>query len=180
MDKRNFLARIILAFAFFLIVFVSSVSGNVNPPSFPSCLNPQGTVKASYNSGTHGVPGDATSYQGSDTVYSVSENSLIQCLCTDSGEGIQTNWWKASSLSSQEIESLKTQGWVFIPDGSAWGLEATSYLAKNSKYACRGAGGAGEVLGLAATGNIKLIYTLIFIGLLSMMFGHLLKSRGSK
>lgn len=176
---KTFYLQIFISFFLFLTVFVSSVFGIVNPPDFPSCVNPQGSVVASYSTGTHGVPGVTTAYQGSDTVYKITNEILSQCLCTENSEGIQTNWWKVSSLSSNDIESLKTQGWVFIPDGSAWGLDSSAYLAKNSNYSCRGIGGigGGEVLGLAATGNIKTIYLLIVLGIISLTLSYFLKRK---
>lgn len=178
MRKNNFSAQIAFFISLFLAVFVPSVFAAVNVPDFPSCVNPQGSVIASYSSGTHGVPGDSTTYSGSDSVYKINNETLTQCLCTDDGDGIQTNWWKVSSLISQEIENLKTQGWVFIPDGTAWGLDSAAYLAKNSKYSCRGIGG-GDVLGLATTGNIMVIYGLISTGFLSLTIGYLLKKKGA-
>src|SRR3990167_3192719 len=179
MSKYNFSAQITFFVFLFLAIFATSVIAIVNVPNFPSCVNPQGTVIASYSSGTHGVPGDSTAYSGSDTVYKINNETLTQCLCTDDGDGIQTNWWKASSLSSQEIENLKTQDWVFVPDGTAWGLDNTSYLSKNSKYSCRGIGGGGDVLGLATTGDIKIIYSLLLIGTASLCLGFVLNRKGS-
>ena len=196
--KSVFLATIV-SFFLFLIFLVPLSLAAVTPPEFPSCVNPQGTVRVSYSSGTHGVPGVTTSYQGSDTVYNISENALAQCLCTIDGEGIQTNWWKVPQLSSDEIENFKTQGWIFVPDGSVWGLDQAAYLAKNSNFTCRLTGGGesssnsssnsnngssvggvssiGDILGLAATGNIRVIYGLFFTGLLSLMMGYLLKQK---
>ena len=199
--KSVFLATIVSFFLFFIFLVPFSFA-TVTPPEFPSCVNPQGTVRVSYSSGTHGVPGVATSYQGSDTVYNVSDNSLIQCLCTIDGEGIQTNWWKVPQLSSDEIENFKTLGWNFIPDGSAWGLDPAAYLAKNSSYSCRSSGSGGEsssnsssnsnngssvggvssigdILGLAATGNIRVIYGLFFTGFLSLLVSYFLDHRHS-
>lgn len=116
----------------------------VVPPTFPSCLNSPGDIKVQYTSGFHGIPGDTASYTGSDIVYSISEATLTQCLCTDTGQGIQTDWWKISSLTGEDVQILKNQGWFYIPDGSLWGLESTPYMAKNSPYACQGGGGGGS------------------------------------
>src|SRR3972149_11668463 len=121
MTKKSIFFATIFSFILFLTLIVPYSFAAPTPPEFTSCVNPQGEVKADYSSGTHGVPGVTTSYQGSDSVYNISGNALTQCLCTVDGEGIQTNWWKVSSLTSQEIESFKTQGWVFVPDGSSWG-----------------------------------------------------------
>ncbi|OGK26702.1 hypothetical protein A2954_06945 [Candidatus Roizmanbacteria bacterium RIFCSPLOWO2_01_FULL_37_12] len=193
MRNKSIFFSTIFSLFIFLNLSVPLSFATTTPPEFPSCANPQGSIIANYSSGTHGVPGVVTTYQGVDTVYSVSENIVLQCLCTVDGEGIQTNWWKASSLTEEEIESFKSQGWNFIPDGSAWGLDPAYYLAKNVNYTCRSTGGGessssssssgvtttsiGDVLGLAATGNIKIIYGLIFAGFLSLVFGYLLKEK---
>ncbi len=161
-------------------IFVQAAVALSQPPQFPSCLNPQGTLKVSYTSGTHGVPGKTEAFSGSDSVYTLEQNSLIQCLCpTGAKDGIQTNWWKIPSLTSADIENFKTQGWIFIPDGLAWGLDPVAYLAKNINYTCRTSAGVGggEVLGLAATGNILTIYTLILAGSLSLTIGYLLRQK---
>lgn len=174
-------------FIFILMAFFVAPVYAVDAPSFPSCVNPQGTLVASYDTGTHGVVG-GTSYAGSDKVYKLDNTSLVQCLCTTDGKGIQTNWWKASSLDSQQIEILKNQGWIYIPTGSVWGLTQDAYFAKNVDYSCTtgnggGTGGSesssiGQVLGLAFTGNIKLIYSLFVLGVSSLIYGQILhKSR---
>lgn len=143
----------------------------IEAPTFPSCLNPQGTLKVKYGSGVHGIVGDTREFRGSDAVYTVSNGRLFQCFCPDTGsEGIQTNWWKVASLSQTEINDFTRQGWILVEDGSLWGLDKDPYLAKNVKYICKGLGGigGGEVLGLASTGSIdSIIYEsfLVSIGL---------------
>jgi len=114
-------------------------------PSFSSCPAPGGEVIASYETGTHGVPGDYATYSGSDAVYSISTTQNVQCLCVN-GSGIQTNWLQVDQISQQEIDSLKNQGWIFIPDGSVWGLKSAMYMAKNNPYSCNG-GSAGSSQG---------------------------------
>lgn len=174
MSIKNLIFAGILYLA--LAVFSSSRVLAITPPSFPSCLNPQGEIKAHYDSGVHGIPGRSNEYRGSDTVLKLSDETLSQCLCTENGEGIQTNWWKASSLSDSDIAVLKNLGWIYIPSGSVWGLEDTRYMAFNSTYACRG--GQGGVLGLATTGNIIFLYGLLTLGSISLLLGlWLRKSR---
>ncbi len=167
-----------------------------NVPSFPSCVNPQGTVKSQYSSGVHGVPGQYTEKKGSDTVYQISgNNQLVQCFCPDSGTGVQTNWLKASSYSEDYIKVLKSEGWIYITDGSAWGLDAGAYLAKNSDYSCRtsviptptqsnnnsSSNGVGStnplqtVLSLANTGDVRFLYSILFIGTVSFIAGFVLR-----
>lgn len=188
--KKISTAFVILLFLFllsFLPVYAASI------PNFPSCVNPQGTLKVSYSSGTHGVPGYTNPYQGSDSVYSVTADSLIQCLCLENGDGIQTNWWKIPELSSSEIETFKSQGWIFVPDGSVWGLDPVAYLAKNISFSCKSSvsggstGGSsssspstssvlGEILSLASTGNINFIIGIAGFGIISLLLSYLLKN----
>lgn len=161
----------------------------MNIPNFPVCSNPQGVMVVSYDSGSHGVVG-GQSYLGNDKVYRIDETNYTQCLCTVDGQGIQTNWWKASSLNDQEVNILKSDGWTYVPNGSVWGLEDSAYIAKNIGYTCvssnGGTGGGsdtstssgnssiGQVLGLAFTGNILLIYLVFGIGILSLFYGQIL------
>lgn len=141
--------------ALFGLLFVGASLANASQtPSFPSCNNPSGSVIASYSDGTHGVPGDSTTYTGADNVYTVNGSQTLQCFCGGS-QGVQTNWWKVGNLSRNAISSWEAQGWVYIPDGSAWGLESTGYLAYNTGYTCSnnnpnsgGAGGDGKSDGL--------------------------------
>ena len=72
------------------LVFVPSASA-VTVPQFPSCLNPQGSVIASYNSGVHGIVGSSGTFTGADKVYAVDEIRIVQCFCQDNGPDIQTN-----------------------------------------------------------------------------------------
>ena len=163
----------------FLAFSYSEVKAEV-PPSFPSCLNPQGTLKVSYENGTHGIVGSSIAYTGSDKVYTVSDISLIQCFCADDGSGIQTNWWKINSLTQEAINGFKNLGWFFVPSGSLWGLDDEAYLAQNSDYSCLGeplGTGGGDVLGLATTGNITLVYALASVGLLTLVLGIFLRRR---
>lgn len=175
-------------------------------PQFTSCLNPSGSVKANYETGTHGIPGRTASYEGKDTVYNLSGNELTQCFCASSGTGIQTNWWKVSSLTEAEVNGLKSQGWVYIPNGALWGLEEAPYLAFNSDYACGkssqgsccspttdipgpgGSGGqggsgsvlgisTGSVLGLASTGNTRFLLSVLFVSVFALISGMILKLR---
>lgn len=135
MSKKGRIFLFILTVTLLLAGFAPKAFA-VNVPNFPLCSNPQGDIVVSYDSGIHGVVGDTSEYSGKDTVYSINENQLVQCLCTDSGSGIQTSWWKVSSLTEEEINILKSQGWVLVPDGSAWGLATSAYLAKNANFSC--------------------------------------------
>lgn len=176
----------------FLFSAPSFVLAQTTPPSFPSCTNPSGTVKVSYPSGTHGIPGVSSSFSGSDTVYDLGSGNHIQCFCADNGQGIQTNWWNVNSLTKEEIDILTAQGWTFIPTGSVWGLEDDPYLVQNTNYSCRGktngtsdngngGGGTGSVaqasesvgsvLGLAATGDALPMYIFATLGFISLSLG---------
>ncbi len=106
-------------------------------PEFGSCLNPQVAASQVNTGNNHGVIGKSGNYSGTDTIYSLSNGNVMQCLCPDSGNGVQTNWLKASSFSQSDIDVLKNQGWIYVATGSSWGLEDVPYLAKNSDYACK-------------------------------------------
>lgn len=173
-----------------LILYFSLLGGKVPYakavvlPGFPICSNPQGTLKVEYNDGTHGIVGDTSEYKGSDKVYTLSDSTLLQCFCAADGNGIQTNWWKVSDLTSEEIEILKRQGWYYVANGALWGLEETAYMAFNSSYSCKESGGVGgpegSVLGastsaLAGTGDTIILYTLAGIGLASLLLAFVSK-----
>jgi len=183
MRGRLFIAFLIVLFALSVRLSVPSVYAVVSP-DFPSCVNPQGSLKVEYNQGTHGVIGNSNEFKGKDSVYTISENQTLQCLCTDNGQGIQTNWWKVSSLTADQINILISQGWTKIPDGSAWGLDSSPYLARNIDYSCSGSGNStggvggqvlgastGSVLGLATTGNTPFILSVILSGLIFLSLG---------
>lgn len=112
-------------------------------PSFTSCVNPKGEVKASYENGTHGIAGMPGLFSGKDVVYQISGEALTQCFCADNGSGVQTNWWKIPQMTESEIKTYEAQGWIYIPNGALWGLENAPYLAKNSDYVCKSSGGNG-------------------------------------
>ncbi len=192
MLRKNLLIKVLL-----ITILLSAFIGEayaVTAPTFPVCANPQGQVKASYDSGAHGVAGNTSAFTGKDTVYTLTDETLTQCLCTTDGEGIQTNWWKVSNLTQDEKNILISQGWISIPDGSAWGLDQGPYLAKNSNYACAssdrigGTANAGSVLGtstetvlgLATTGNILFILTVILTGFILLGSGASLSLKKKK
>lgn len=161
-------------------------------PVFPSCDQPSGSIIAQYDSGMHGIAGDSSTYHGSDAVYQLSNSQVLQCFCPEEGsEGIQSNWWKYSELSEDEIKILIKAGWIAIPSGAVWGLNDAPYLVQNHSYSCRGTGGGsssengsqsdsndsptgsgGQVLGvssLAATGNALAILTFVSMGSLALI-----------
>ncbi|MBI2034361.1 MAG: hypothetical protein HYT11_01375 [Candidatus Levybacteria bacterium] len=154
--KRKFAVTTLLS-----AILLFSQAGNslavITPPGFPSCVNPSGTQIANYDSGLHGIAGTTSEYRGRDSVYQVTSETLTQCFCPESGDtGIQTNWLKVASISEEDLQDLKNQGWSYIPNGSLWGLDQVGYVAKNQEYACRAGGTGGGVLGastLAGTGT---------------------------
>lgn len=148
----------------------------VSIPTFPICSNPQGELIVRYDSGVHGIVGSSLTYTGSDAVYRLTDVTLLQCFCDESGNGIQTNWWKTSSLTTDEQKTLTRQGWEYIPDGSAWGLSSGAYFAKNSTYLCNGGLGGGDVLGLASTGSMQTILTFALLGFSSLIMSLYLRS----
>lgn len=187
MNKAILLSSIVVFFA------SAGVSHAVTLPTFPSCLNPQGTIKVSYSSGTHGIVGSSNSYTGSDTVYNVLGNSVTQCFCGSDGQGIQTNWFAYQQLSEQEIQDLKNDGWFQVPNGLAWGLSDQPYMAKNSNYSCStsrvggdsstnsssnsGSGSNPGVIGLATTGNALTILGLGLGSAVAFGLSKLLKKK---
>jgi len=183
-------------------LLISAISAPVvsaqTVPSFPTCANPQGTVKVTYSEGTHGITGNTGTFTGSDTVYTLGEETTMQCFCADNGDGTQTNWWHATSLTDEEVQVMKNAGWVVVPNGALWGLAEGEWLTFNSPYACpassnngngtssssnsntsgqvlAAADPGGSVLGLASTGNIVVIYSLAGFGVLSFLIGFLLR-----
>jgi hypothetical protein len=185
-----------------LMIFVSVAAkpaAAISAPEFPFCLNPQGTVVASYKEGSHGIVAYSTAFSGSDVVYKLANSNVMQCFCDTSGNGIQTNWLKAAGASEDDIKSMQAQNWTYVPNGSAWGLEDVPYFAKNSFFNCKpsiggGSGGdgrssgsassasssssndlAGKVLGLAFTGSSEYIFNLWLYGLVATAFGVWMK-----
>lgn len=153
-------------------------------PNFPVCTNPQGILRDQHNVGTHGVAGLTQELVGSDTVYKVTSETYTQCFCADDGSGIQTNWWKVSSLTTDQVNILKHDGWIYIPNGLLWGLEEAPYLASNSDYGCIGnrIGGVqndpgSNLLSLASTGNSSTIYLFASLGLILFALGLFLPKR---
>jgi len=139
-SKMNKLVKVVGSLFLSLAMFAGVTSGvlAIDVPDFPSCSNPQGVVKASYSSGTHGIVGSTATYTGTDIVYQLDNGDVLQCFCSESGLGIQTNWWKASSLDQSQVQTLINLGWYFVPDGTAWGLSEGFYLAQNINYSCGG------------------------------------------
>ena len=156
-------------------------------PEFPSCEYPEGTLKVHYDDGIHGIPGDTREHRGIDDVYRITESTLLQCFCPPDGIGIETNWWKFTGLTQENIETLKWLGWTYIPNGTLWGLDNTPYLAISRKYICGGIGG-GDVLGIstgpefdfASTGNTSSIYALSSLGSILLAAGLFLRKTNKK
>lgn len=123
-----------------------TATSNITPPDFPTCSAPTGTLKVSYESGVHGIPGQGE-VTGSDSVYLLENSNVLQCFCAPDTQGIQTNWWKIGSLSAKQIITLKKLGWIYIPSGSVWGLDNTAYMAQNLSFSCASQGGGGSSSG---------------------------------
>ncbi len=123
-------------------------------PSFPSCSAPSGSVLANHSEGVHGIVGDFGAHTGSDVVYSLSNNNATQCFCpTDGIAGVQTNWMNASGLSSNEIASFTSAGWIYVVNGIVWGLSDNPYLAKNISFVCSAVGGGDGSIGSYGAGG---------------------------
>lgn len=148
----RYLVASLLLFITYLLSPMSVLA--VTTPSFPSCLNPQGSLKASYANGVHGIAGSSNTYTGQDTVYQINDSQVLQCFCDNTGAGIQTNWLKVSQLSDNDIQILENDGWILIPNGALWGLDPVAYLAKNVPFSCQGSNsGGGSSNGTSATNN---------------------------
>lgn len=179
---------IIRASIFSLILFkvFTKDAFAIDIPNFPSCNNPHEYVRVYNATGNHGIVGSNSTYSGSDTVYDIGNSNHYQCYCSDSGQqGIQTNWWKISSLDQNQINQLLGLGWHYVADGSAWGLESGNYLAINSNYSCRGgevlgiSKSMGEVLGLAYTGGTSQILSLFGLSGLFAVTAFFFKKRAA-
>lgn len=196
MSLKTILYSLSFSFLVFVWLFTPKITFAVTAPSFPSCSNPNAELIVSYDSGTHGIPGRSTSYSGVDKVYQLSDGNVLQCLCTTDDKGVHTNWWKVSSLTEEELNTLKADGWILIPDGSLWGLEKTTYMAKNIDFLCKSSSGSssststgigggevqgtsttrfGQVLGLATTGSLPVIASYLLLSTLFLFVAKLLK-----
>lgn len=139
MQNRIWIVTLLTIFVLFL---GNKSAFAVETPNFPSCSNPQGTVQSPTSEGAHGIVGDTSEHDGSDTVYKI-ENNYIQCFCQANEEGIQTNWWKNPSLTSEQLQVLKNEGWINIPNGGLWGLDEVPFMTLNSNFNCQPSGGIG-------------------------------------
>jgi hypothetical protein len=137
-NKISFTFLVLLGALFFLTSNVSAQeNGNIIPkPTFPKCSTPQGQTVVYHITGVHGIPGDSGTYTGSDEVFRLTEDTLTQCFCSINDDGIQSNWWKVSSLTIDEVEELVALGWVYIPNGALWGLDEAPYMVQNTRYDC--------------------------------------------
>ena len=132
----NRIFSLITIFSFALSLFVQPAYA-ISTPEFPSCANPTGTVKASYDSGKHGIVGSSQEYFGKDIVYSLENGNFLQCFTPeDNKNGIQSNWLKASNLSEEEKNILKNEGWIYVANGALWGLEDCAYMVKHIEFVC--------------------------------------------
>ncbi len=193
------LVTLIAIFAYLVLSTAQAMA--VSPADFPSCSNPQGSLLASYDSGTHGIVGNTATFTGSDKVYWIDDQKVTQCFCPLDGKGIQTNWIKANSLSQDEIKVHERDGWIYIASGKTWGLEDVAYLAKNHDFSCPGSsngssgsqsgGGSSNgtssgiveassaVLGLAGTGNTITLLYIASTGLVAFFLSFLLKRQNN-
>lgn len=198
MDRFKLTKILSIVIVSFLLLQAPKQSLAISKPSFPSCLNQTSEPIVYYSTGIHGVPGQSSSYEGEDKVYLLPDGNTLQCLCTVNGDGIHTNWWKTGSLTEEEINLLKADGWILIPDGSLWGLEKTTYMAQNFFYSCKSGETSstsssssssssdgevqgitttrfGQVLGLATTGNLLAITSYLSFGVLLLLISRLIK-----
>lgn len=192
--------------AIFVLLSTSRVFAVSESPSFPLCPNPGGSQTSGYTTGDHGIAGKPGVYNGSDSVFKIDDNRTVQCYCDNTGNfGIQTNWWKVANITQDEIDTFKNLGWIFIPDGSIWGLDPVPYLAFNSNNTCSGqvggsstsstsnsstssnstqSVGGGDVLGayteFANTGTMGIIVLFFGVGCILIGASILTKSKTSR
>lgn len=184
-----------VVFAVVALLFISlpSLVGAVDVPDFPTCSNPRGILQVAFDQGVHGIAGNPGEFHGSDTVYGVDDARTVQCFCATDGNGVQTHWWKFSSLTQDQVNQLKNEGWTYVPSGEPWGLKPDPYLIKNANYNCKPTtttnnnttttsngsvlssttsdpSQGGSVLGLATTGNISVVAGLASLSILSLGF----------
>lgn len=194
---KNLLIAIIFSFIVFAILGANSASAE----SVTSCLNPTGTTKVSYPGGEHTIAGETTPRTGSDTVYTLDADNLMQCFCAENGDGVQTDWIRISGMSDEDIKVKKSQGYIYVPNGTAWGLDDAPYLAKNTDFACKSkdsgssnnnssssssnnnssssnnnsSSPVGQVLALASTGNMLFIVLVFVAAVASYTLGMFLR-----
>ncbi len=185
MKLKLFLLIVALHFVFQPKTALAVVNTDVS-----SCVNPQGSVLADHESGTHGIVNSSETYTGSDKVYLQNNGNVVQCYCNNDGSGIQTNWIKNTGFSESERSILKNQGYISIPDGSLWGLSSGEYFAKNESFSCKGSNGnsgsndskvggasatsngsSSPLSTFANTGNSLLFYSTLVLGLGSLAYG---------
>ena len=196
MSNNHQIRKLLTALSF--LVFFSirpafAQSTPINPPQ-TTCITPTGDKIVTYLDGIHGIPGNLQTFTGRDEVFVLGNDDALQCFCATDGGGVETIWWSSfTGLTQDQIDGLISQGWMFVPDGSAWGLAAKPYLAKNTNYVCSGQTTTstssqtsttsdntppGQVLGvstLAQTGGKGLISTLIYAAFFLLILGLLLK-----
>ncbi len=186
MDRKTIKNTLISSFVAFCWLISAKNAQAVTAPNFPSCVNPSGSLIVNYSSGNHAIPGSSTSYSGTDKVYNLGDGNFLQCLCTVNSTGIQTGWWKVGSLTEEQLNELRADNWFLIPDGSLWGLDKNTYMAKNWSYSCNSSGSSdgqvqgtstrfGQVLGLATTGTLPVIVSYLGLGIVLLLASRLLK-----
>jgi FOG: PKD repeat len=129
------------ALVFLLIRYSLVWAQEVTAPTFPSCENvifaSQGD-RAHFDFGTHGIPG-VGNLEGSDDVFVIESGNFLQCFCPVTGTtGIQSNWWNvgADGLTTEQINTFKSQGWMFEQSGAGWNLPDDPFLIMNRNFSC--------------------------------------------
>lgn len=197
MSQKTFLAISFLVSLVTIQLGVQRAYAAITPPTFPVCINPQGTIVAKYDTGKHGIVGDSILHEGADTVYQLSNTTFMQCFCPPNGQGVQTNWWNVANLDQSDIQSFISNGWMYQPQGLYWGLTNAPFLAQNANFTCnnqitavvesanetnknpQSGGGNNQQSNtptqLAPTGNIVVLYGLLLIGALSIIISLLMR-----
>lgn len=109
---------------------------NVFPacPPTPGANLPDGKKwDVGYTEGLHWIVGNPVLQKGADYVYFIGgganpKHKVLQCFYPKKvrQSKIQTNWLAKGGLN--------LPGWILVPDGTAFGLLPTAYLALNSNF----------------------------------------------
>ncbi len=168
------------------LLTTTPVHAQAQQPASPpqaTCITPSGEIIVSYENGTHGIVGNPSTFVGRDDVYSLGEEGALQCFCAEDN-GIETIWWGSiQNLTREQIAGFTSSGWILVPNGFLWGLEAKPYLTKNTNYTCSSSvqGGTVQSTSDSTSGDVLGISTLPATGSVSqilMLFGLVLTGVG--
>jgi hypothetical protein len=137
------LLMFLFSMPFFALPFFisSSIDATIAPPTYQKCeealLIPTNNF-VNYGLADYGVPGKGV-IRGVDKVLFFGDKQQLQCFCPQTGNiGTQSDWWNASKLSNEEIQTFKNQGWMYLLPGKDGNVYKIPYLVRNRDYQCKG------------------------------------------